>query len=147
MTTMISFWVFRVRSGKTVGGKAFPHHTAWARHPSICERALEGVCVARLRSLHVLLREVERHSKPELADVTLARRKNNKGDGSSPRAKARDGGGGCFKRSKAGGASSPTSPRHETTVLEPSFDSEGTQRVNSFSEEERRARFEEAFFE
>jgi Ca2+-binding EF-hand superfamily protein len=32
-------------------------------------------------------------------------------------------------------------------VLEPSFDSEGTQRVNSFSEEERRARFEEAFFE
>ena len=74
MTTMISFWVFRVRCGKTVGGKPFPHHIAWARHPDIYQQALEGVCVTRLWSLRLLLGEVKRYSKPDLADVTLTRR-------------------------------------------------------------------------
>ena len=70
LSTCVSMWVFRRRTGRSVGGYTWPWHKAWMQCPGAYKLALEGLAASRLRSLLVLLKEV-RKRKPALMDVEL----------------------------------------------------------------------------
>ena len=71
VSTCVAMWVARRRTGKTFGGYLWPSHNAWQSRPSIYKVAVEGMCVTRLRTLGLLMQEIQKCSKPELMDVEL----------------------------------------------------------------------------
>ena len=71
LQTCLSLWLFKKRIGRTVGGFPWPANHVWAKYPETFCLAMEGVANTRMRSLAILLGEVERKSKPQLMDVDL----------------------------------------------------------------------------
>ena len=53
--TAVAFWVFRVRArrGQTVGGHAWPWHSAWKKKTELYDCAVEAVCASRMHTLQV----------------------------------------------------------------------------------------------
>jgi hypothetical protein len=59
-------WLARRRIGSTVGGELWPWFEPWRLHPTIFVQAAKGAFYSRMRTLRVLRKEVERHSRPTL---------------------------------------------------------------------------------
>lgn len=83
ITSCIAQWLARRRVGKTVGGESWPWFEVWREHPTIFNLAAKGAFISRLRTLQVLRKEIERHSRPELLDEPLLPRERlvSKGGG------------------------------------------------------------------
>jgi hypothetical protein len=75
--TGVSMWLFKRRIGRTVGGHPWPSNPMWAAMPEAFKTAIEGVATTRMRSLGILLGEIERKSKPKLMDVELPKRERS----------------------------------------------------------------------
>jgi hypothetical protein len=73
---MVARWVCRRRTGKTIAGRRWPYFEAWRKYPQAFQLAIDGITATRMRSLQVLLHEVNRFSKPTLFDVELTARDN-----------------------------------------------------------------------
>ena len=102
VSTAVSMWVFEKRVGKSVSGGTWPWHDAWKRNPNAYKIAVRGLAASRMRTLSVLLREVNRRDKPSLMDKVLPPRKEEE---QSKTEKSRGMCGLC-----GGGSSSPRSP-------------------------------------
>jgi hypothetical protein len=70
-------WLARRRIGKTLGGAAWPWFEPWRLHPKIFVQAAKGAFYSRIRTLRVLRKEVERHSRPTLFGELLPQRERN----------------------------------------------------------------------
>eukprot|EP01043_Picozoa_sp_COSAG02_P018299 COSAG02_NODE_852_length_16531_cov_9.899586_2_plen_1882_part_00 len=66
ISTVVAWWVFKIREGKTVNDSSWPWHTAWRKYPQAYRIASHGAVASRLRTLRILKAEVERHSRPAL---------------------------------------------------------------------------------
>ena len=99
----VSWWLFRRRVGRTVGGHAWPAHPVWSKCPLAFAQASEGVCATRMRSLTILLGEVERKSRPVHMDKPPPPKKPADLGSRSPRANSGSSRSGWCRKKKADG--------------------------------------------